>query len=93
MCYAPALVGGGFGPSGGHLQCDAGSVMNGSLECQTHDYSTYQKISQKYQLKQNTKKSPKVVSIYFFFFNSTSGPCSIFFQVLISLQNLPSPVP
>lgn len=25
MCYAPALVGGGFGPSGGHLQCDAGS--------------------------------------------------------------------
>lgn len=24
MCYAPALVGGGFGPSGGHLQCDAG---------------------------------------------------------------------
>ena len=28
MCYAPALVGGGFGPGGGHLQCDAGSVMN-----------------------------------------------------------------
>eukprot|EP00434_Breviolum_minutum_P006605 symbB.v1.2.005831.t2/scaffold343.1/size224757/8 len=27
MCYAPALVGGGFGPSGGHLQCDAGSYF------------------------------------------------------------------
>ena len=27
MCYAPALVGGGFGPSGGHLQCDAGAGL------------------------------------------------------------------
>ncbi|CAJ1439220.1 unnamed protein product [Effrenium voratum] len=27
VCYAPALVGGGFGPSGGHLQCDAGSYF------------------------------------------------------------------
>ena len=24
MCYAPALVGGGLGPTGGHLQCDTG---------------------------------------------------------------------
>ena len=26
MCYAPALVGGGFGPSGGHLQCEPGTL-------------------------------------------------------------------
>jgi len=27
MCYAPALVGGGLGPTGGHLQCDAGTYF------------------------------------------------------------------
>eukprot|EP00440_Ansanella_granifera_P060925 gb/GFBE01066040.1/.p1 GENE.gb/GFBE01066040.1/~~gb/GFBE01066040.1/.p1 ORF type:complete len:288 (+),score=46.45 gb/GFBE01066040.1/:1-864(+) len=27
MCYAPATFGGGLGPTGGHMQCDAGSYF------------------------------------------------------------------
>ena len=33
MCYAPALVGGGFGPTGGHLQCDTGRPFCCARRC------------------------------------------------------------